>query len=484
MSVMFPPLSALTPTMASTEFAQARYLLSKRPAAEALPDLAKITKRYAQAQHQGLLPGENIVDRVWEAAEINGIVQHHSVDTVQNIIASALEYVDAHPNEEAPKAGPIKATPYSWIEPQKITPRDWVYGHLLIRKFLTATVAPGGVGKSSLIAAEALAMTAGKDLLGVQPTKRLNVWLWNLEDPLEETARKIQATAICYELSPDDIGRRLFVDSGRDQSLVVATGSKNGTTIVRPVIDSLIHEVIDRQIDVLTIDPFVSCHEVSENDNQAMDMIAKEWAKVADKGNCAVHLVHHTRKMGGTESEVTTDTSRGAKALTDACRVVRAINRMSKEEGERAGVANHRLHFRTFNDKANLAPPLEKSDWFKLESVDLGNGPHLGMGGDSIGVVATWEWPDAFDGVTTRDLFAVQKVIAAGSYKQDVKAKEWVGLAVADVLGLDAQSEADRTKIKTLLKTWVQNKALKVVRKQDESRHERPFVEVGEWATS
>ena len=77
--------------------------------------------------------------------------------------------------------------------------------------------------------------------------------------------------------------------------------------IVRPVVDALVAEIIDKQIDVLIIDPFVSCHELPENDNTAQDMVVKEWGRVADRGNCAVHLVDHTRKMGGFESEVTTE---------------------------------------------------------------------------------------------------------------------------------------------------------------------------------
>ena len=48
--------------------------------------------------------------------------------------------------------------------PADIPMRDWLYGRLLIRKFVTATVAPAGVGKSSLIAAEALAQVSGKDI--------------------------------------------------------------------------------------------------------------------------------------------------------------------------------------------------------------------------------------------------------------------------------------------------------------------------------
>jgi RecA-family ATPase len=162
--------------------------------------------------------------------------------------------------------------------------------------------------------------------------------------------------------------------------------------IMQPVLDDLVAGIIDKQIDVIVVDPFVSGHEVKENDNNMQDMVVKEWGRVADRGNCAVHLVDHTRKMNGFESEVTTESSRGAKAKTDAARVVRVVNRMTKEEAERTGVQNHRLHFRTFNDKANLAPPADKSDWFELKSVDLGNGPGMEVGGvkfngpgDSVG---------------------------------------------------------------------------------------------------
>jgi AAA domain-containing protein len=246
---------------------------------------------------------------------------------------------DTPPGIDAPSNArkPIRATPYNWKDPATIPQRDWLYGRLLLRKFVTATISPGGIGKSSLIAAEALAMVSGKDLLGVRPDERLRVWLWNLEDPQEETERKIQAAAIHYHMSPDDIGDRLLVDSGRDQRLVIAVTERNGAVIVQPIVDDLVAEIIARKIDVIVIDPFVSCHEVAENDNPAMDRVVKEWGKVADRGNCAVHLVDHTRKMGDA-TEVTTESSRGGSAKTDACRVVRVVNRMSERQAADAGV--------------------------------------------------------------------------------------------------------------------------------------------------
>jgi AAA domain len=368
----------------------------------------------------------------------------------------------------------IVAAPYVWTEPQNIPLRDWLYGRLLVRRFLTVTIAPGGVGKSSLIAAESLAMVAGRDLLGVLPVRRLKVWLWNLEDPQEETTRKMQAAAKHYHLTADDIGDRLFVNSGRDHALVVAKEHRGGTIVLRPVIDNLVQQIREHGIDVLVVDPFVSCHEVFENDNSAIDMIAKEWSRVAELANCAVHLVHHTRKApAGTE--VTTDSSRGAKSLTDAARVARALNQMTEEDGAKAGVENHRLFFRGFNDKANLAPPVVVSDWFRLASVWLDNGP---AGGDSVGVVTHWDWPDPLTGITGTDFEKVALAIRAGSWRKDVRSNSWVGNAVAQALGLDLEDRADKAKVAGLIKVWLSAGSLTVVERIDEQRRPREFVEV------
>ena len=115
----------------------------------------------------------------------------------------------------------IVATPYTWTEPEKIPPREFLYGRRLIRKYATATIAPGGVGKTALEVAEVLSMVSGRPLLSVR-TSQLRVWLWSLEDPREEMVRRIQATAKHYGLTQEDIGDRLFLDSGREQPLVIA----------------------------------------------------------------------------------------------------------------------------------------------------------------------------------------------------------------------------------------------------------------------
>lgn len=375
----------------------------------------------------------------------------------------------------------IKATPYMWTDPTTIPRRDFVYGRHLIRKFVSATIAPGGIGKSSLIVTEALAMISGKALLVIQPASRLRVWLWNLEDPAEEMARHIQATAKHYDLGRPDIEGHLFADSGRDQQLVIATADRNGAVIQRPVVDNLVAEIISRGIDVLIIDPFVSSHQVGENDNNAMDLIVKEWGRVAQRANCAIELIHQTRKSSAGETETTAESSRGGKALTDGCRSVRVLNRMTKEEGENVGVENHRQHFRTYIDKANLAPPAENSDWFHLKSIDLGNSENGGYG-DSVGVVTPWQWPDLMAGVSISDLRQVQAIVSKGRYRANPQANGWVGKAVAEALRLDLDKPRDKRKAANLLKVWINSGALKKIDEKDDKGMSRPFIIVGEWA--
>ena len=75
-------------------------------------------------------------------------------------------------SKEDSKAPRIAAKPFVWRDPATIPRRQWVYGHHLIRRFLSTTVAPGAVGKSSLTMVEAIAMATGRALLGTPPDRQ------------------------------------------------------------------------------------------------------------------------------------------------------------------------------------------------------------------------------------------------------------------------------------------------------------------------
>ena len=323
------------------------------------------------------------------------------------------------------------------------------------------TAAIGGIGKTSLVLIEATALGTGRNLIGVLPSEQAPVWYIGLEDPLIEYERRVAAIALHYGIPGDEIERALFLDSGRDQDFVIATEERSGTKVAEPIVNAIIDNVRQHNICQIVVDPFVACHAVSENDNARVEKVTKAWARVANVTNCAVELVHHFRKSGG--AEPTADDVRGASSIVGAARSVRILVGMSKDQADAAGVAEHRTSFFSVSfGKANLFPRTDTADWFQLVGVSLGNGglrPH-----DEIGVTTRWKWPNAFDGLHGSDLERVQDKIASGDWAENVQASDWAGHAVAKVLGLDVDDKADKARIKSLLKTWIKNGALKVER--------------------
>ncbi len=76
-----------------------------------------------------------------------------------------------------------------------------------------------------------------------------------------------------FKISREQIEGWLFVDSFRNQPLRVASLEK--VEIVFPDADAITKALIESKIDVLILDPFVKIHGVSENDDAAIDSVAR-----------------------------------------------------------------------------------------------------------------------------------------------------------------------------------------------------------------
>jgi hypothetical protein len=370
----------------------------------------------------------------------------------------------------------IEATPYIWRDPETIPPRPWVLGRWLLLCTAATVVAPGGVGKTTFVSTAALSMVTARNLLGKAVwggPKR--VWIWNLEDPLEELQRSLQASALHYGIERGDIAGRLFVDTAMEgKDLCTAVEGRDGFRVLAPIYEEITAEIKRREIDVLIIDPFVSSHGAEENDNNKIDAIAKAWARVANDARCVVVLVHHTSKAGA--GDVTVLSARGAKALTDACRSALVLNRMDETTADRNGFdeKERRRYFSVSDDKHNRAPA-ESDTWFKLESVSLGNG------GDSVGVAVPWKFPDPFEGLTVDHLYRVQRKIDDGDYRASDQSPDWAGNAVGEVLGLDPSVAKDKRRIKQVLKEWTAKRMFKEVMGKDSRSNDRKFLRVATW---
>ena len=390
---------------------------------------------------------------------------------------------DIEPANDNTPLSPITATAFKWIDPKTLPRREFAYGSHFIRKYVSVTVSPGGLGKTSSSIAEALAMVSGRALLGTKPPKRLRTWIFNAEDPRDEMERRIMAACIHYKLKPADLEGHLFLDSGREQELCVAIEDKKaGVRIQQPIVEAVVEQIERNGIDVMIVDPFVSTHGVNENDNGAIDKVAKLWAQIADYTNCSIDIVHHLRKVA--DREATVEDARGAVSLIGAARSVRVLNRMSPEQAGEAGIPpDERFsHFSVTYGKSNLTPLSSKLDWRRLHGVPLGNGRGLTKPQDFAPVVTEWRWPsaeEAIGDVTVDQMSQIITRVRNADCKLHPQAENWVGREVAYVLGLDVALKPDAARVKRLVKAWIEDGTFVVVnRRCPIKRENKDFVEV------
>lgn len=365
--------------------------------------------------------------------------------------------------------------------------REWLYKPAYIRTHVSFTAGAGARGKSTLTVSEALAMVSGKPLLGVQPPGQLRVWYVNLEDDMEELKRRFNASMAEHELTPADIGDRLYVESGVGREVAVAVEDfKQGAALNRALLDKIARIIRKRRIDVVIFDPFVSMHRVPENDNGAMDLVVKALKNVAQETNCSIMLVHHTRKPKGDEGGV--DDLRGAVSQINAARYVRLLLPMSKDEATAMGVDQSKrgFYFRSVDGKQNLTPPVEQSEWYRLQSFELGNaGECFEDEGDHVGVATRFvvaAEPNALANVTMEQVRACFGV--GGPWRFDRQARSgWAGDALADALGVGAETKPEKDALQRALRGIVQRGWLTKYTAPDRYRMPREFVKLPETAT-
>jgi len=285
--------------------------------------------------------------------------------------------------------------PFAPIDPLSLPRRQWLYGKHYQRRVVSATIAPGGTGKTSLVMVEAVSLATARNLLGEQPEERCRVWLHNGEDSREELNRRVVAICQHYKIPQQELQGWLFLTSGTEMALKVANGYSE-LKVDNALVAEMTRVIADNAIDVVMFDPLVTLHSVNESDNGRMDTVIRIFAKLADVCDCSVDISHHTRKLAAGAFDHTVDDTRGASSVRDAVRMLRILNIMSHNDAENLGFDDfERLsYFRVDRGKANSVAPASSATWRKFESVDLANG-------DNVGVVTPWDLP-AQDTTSTR----------------------------------------------------------------------------------
>lgn len=391
----------------------------------------------------------------------------------------------------------IKRTPFVYRDPTTIPPRQWLYGTHLMRRFVSLTSAPGGLGKSSLELVDALAMATHRPLfpdMKLHGDKPLNVWYWNGEDPDEENERRVAAAIIAYGINPDDLSMTFSTDSGRDQPILLCRMAKGEIDIDEEMFADLEAEMIEEGVDVLILDPLVSVHEINENDNSAVGTLIKRLALLAERTNAAISVVHHVRKPSqGSTAQTDVNDTRGAGALLGGVRSARVLNVMSEDVAQAAGVPSdiRQRHFSIADGaKANMSPKSGDTLWRFLESVPLGNGTPEYPNGDQVAVVRHYALPES--AVSNVDMTHAQDIALSILARDDTvrnhngrgpAPRNWLGYLMADELGVDTDTETGKRAmgtIRSLIKSMIRDKTIHVRRADDGSRNIVEYLAAGE----
>jgi RecA-family ATPase len=396
--------------------------------------------------------------------------------------------LDSFDTPDAPEAAPDWPTLYDMFDEASIEPRRWIYAHHYLRSFVSVLASAGGIGKTSLQIVEALAIVTGRPLLGEEVKERTNVWIVNLEDPLEEIQRRVLAAMRHYGIKPAEVEGRLFVNAGRDFSLKFGIQTREGVLPNTKLVEYLCKKIPEKQIGCVFIDPFVGAHNINENDNMAVNAIVAEIRRVADETKCAIGLVHHIRKGNGEDASI--DSVRGAGSLIGAARAARVVNKVSEDDAMKLGVDMDKAKgiFRVDDGKANLAPPADKSTYRQMIGVKIDNG-------EWIGVCVPFDLPDEWKGMTDAVVNEMLRMIELGPRTDDGSQEyysirpqdkdRFAGRVITTFAFDDPAHMKNDGQAKRIIKTWHDKGLIEEFEYRSESQRKdrkgvRPVGRVGE----
>jgi hypothetical protein len=354
---------------------------------------------------------------------------------------------------------------------EPISPRGWLLGNTFCRQFLSALFADGGVGKTALRIAQYLSCATGRKLIDQHVFMRCRVLIICLEDGKDELRRRLRAARLHYGITAADVKGWLFLWTPKGIRLMEP--DESGKLVLGELEQQLRYQIESLKIDLVGIDPFVKSHAVTENDNNAIDMIASVLVTLAQEYDCAADVVHHTRKGPGDPGNA--DLGRGAIALKDAARIVDTLTRMSPDEAKLFNLSEQerKLLIRLDSGKANLIPLAADARWFKLVGVKLGNPTDLYPHGDEVQTVECWAPPDMWKGLSAATLNKILDEIDQGLPGGRLYSHQ--GPAVERAAWPVVTKHIDRTEAQAreMIKTWLKNGVLKVV-DYDDDKERKP----------
>lgn len=365
---------------------------------------------------------------------------------------------DDPPYEATPPAADIACICLQATPIDQIPPRPWAYGRFLLFGSAAVIGAMDGVGKGLIATTMALAMITGRPLLGEHVWRTGPVVIVSYEDDETEWQRRIAAACLHHSVDYNFALANIHFIHRTSGRVVFACRGPKGETIC-PDSDAIIRSLRTVGAVMLIVDPFNSAHAMDDgNNNVLIARVASEISRIAHEANVTALVLHHLRK--GSVGAI--DDLMGATSLRANFRSCRILQRMSPEDASMLGVGEReRFRFvRIASTKENYAPPPDKADWIRLESVRLDNGADIYPDGDSLAVATTWTPPTAFAGLDLATIKDIFDHLRAGPgdgwhYSPEPRAKHWAGKVIME------SGDKTHKQATAILKTWTENDVLR-----------------------
>ncbi len=176
-------------------------------------------------------------------------------------------------------------------------------------------IAPGGVGKTSLLTGLAIHRLVGRPFLGRAVMEGETVVL-STEDRAADYKAKIAQWCLHLGLNPQAVASRIHLVDAHGTGFRLVTGMGNSFT-TSPDVASLIDLIKTRAPRANHVVIETVSRMGGDESNPAMSAIISAAERVARETGCAITLVHHTSKAAARDGSMDEFGSRGGGALSD-----------------------------------------------------------------------------------------------------------------------------------------------------------------------
>lgn len=259
-----------------------------------------------------------------EVGDFNDYAAAHGPEGVRSAFDAALHRV---------RVEPIAADEWTAA---RLTPDTIVENHLYAD--VGVFVAPGGMGKTTMVLHEAVHIPLALPLYGLKILRPGPVVILTAEDSREMLVARLRRIAESMGLTPAQIEQvrrdvRILDVSGTGTRL---TEVRDDVVVPSPYVGELADALRELEPSLVTIDPAVSFGVGESRVNDAEQGLIEAGRRLRRALNCCVRYIHHSGKQNGRDKATDQYAGRGGSAFADGARMVHVLQSVSAADWHKA----------------------------------------------------------------------------------------------------------------------------------------------------